>query len=322
MQTLDTMNADEALVAAAGALSLWFDATGDALRKAAGTVYANRGNAKDDRAYALIYISAEMEALADRQDARAAKAGARARGEKAPFSLDTESAFKRLGNRIADAVSESREMLIPFSGWQGSDHQSALDYAASMAFQDPDGDLYEDLYDRAAPYIDWQHTRARYARDYAACFLEESKIRGGSFAAVSSPVFYNFETDRLFANIPLCELLRLAKTMDPAEMDTVCNRLFTSYDGFVSFYSPDWRKWGATEHYDHNQAYAVMLAWWASHNDANSVEDWQEEHIDGMNGGEGLWVCDDWLFGEGCDERLTALLTEAIERRDKEQKAA
>jgi hypothetical protein len=89
------------------------------------------------------------------------------------------------------------------------------------------------------------------------------------FEEVSSPRFYNFETDRVFAQVSLSVMEEIARRLaaDPigreALRDTIEER-HTSRDGFVSWYSgnpdsADWRK--PVADMDHNELGTLMRAW-------------------------------------------------------------
>lgn len=89
------------------------------------------------------------------------------------------------------------------------------------------------------------------------------------FEEVSSPRFYNFETDRVFARISLTVLDEIARRLaaDPvgreALRDTIEER-HTSREGFVSLYSAnpasaDWRK--PVADMDHNELGTLLRAW-------------------------------------------------------------
>lgn len=79
-------------------------------------------------------------------------------------------------------------------------------------------------------------------------------------AEVDSPEYYNYTTDRGFARISVDGYV-LEKIKDIAfnqfydELNELIKDTFTSYDGFVSFYSNDINKWRAKSvfDYDHNE---------------------------------------------------------------------
>lgn len=88
------------------------------------------------------------------------------------------------------------------------------------------------------------------------------------FESMTSPRFYNFETDRLFAWIPVANLQaiydRMVTVGDGALTfgDKIRER-FTSYDGFLSSYPNDFEVWleKPLASWDHNEIGCLLSAW-------------------------------------------------------------
>jgi len=145
---------------------------------------------------------------------------------------------------------------------------------------------------------------------------------------MSSPREYNFGTDRLFVNVPAVELARMRAELDESLMDKATARLFTSYDGFSSFYSADWKtdsEWAEFEGWDHNQNYALLLAHWETRaeRDGGSYDDpsdWETEWAESMTS-DGLHRMDELLFPmDGCAPELERVLKAASYLRDREER--
>lgn len=84
-----------------------------------------------------------------------------------------------------------------------------------------------------------------------------------TFAAMNSPREYNFETDRVFANVPLSVIRKLwAISRDDGHktLTRVAAERHTSRSGFCSFYSAAWADWGQVATWDHNQLETLLIA--------------------------------------------------------------
>lgn len=155
------------------------------------------------------------------------------------------------------------QMLIaalPFAGFYGSQHDAELDYAMEAMFSNDQGDPNPGLIDRVCGACHWPAVHRAYAKEFAECFCEEVGIRQARFESMDSPKFYNFETDRLFIELPLEETRRILRETSPASLDLVAGERHTSRSGFISFYSPDWRTWGDVTTWDHNQLQTLVEA--------------------------------------------------------------
>lgn len=128
----------------------------------------------------------------------------------------------------------------------------------------------------------WQHSNfseahATIAKEYAEEFVSwlddtlEADI-SGEFEEMTSPRFYNFETDRLFVGISLEAFEEIKATLD-GEGNAVRDKfreMFTSRDGFISHYDnavPD----KALADWDHNELYALLCAW-VEHQDVENID--------------------------------------------------
>ena len=151
---------------------------------------------------------------------------------------------------------------IPFSGFYESIHSSAIDDAINYTFTDyasgieNNDRLSERLYDS----LNWRDMLTEYAKEYADTFAYRFGIEL-EFESLSSPREYNFTTDRIFCRINEAEVLRLYASTDKNKLDQVAREMFTSRDGFNSFYDPDPLSWGEVSTWDYNQLYALLVAY-------------------------------------------------------------
>jgi len=86
-----------------------------------------------------------------------------------------------------------------------------------------------------------------------------------AFEEMTSPREYNFETDRLFCEIPLAvvrQLFAMSKAEGHATLANVIRRRFTSRSGFISFYDNDLAAWleKPVRDWDHNELGTLLFA--------------------------------------------------------------
>ena len=156
------------------------------------------------------------------------------------------------------------QMLIttlPFAGFYGSQHDAELDYAMEAMFSNDQGDPNPGLTERVSGACQWSAVHRAYAKEFAETFCEEVGIHLTRFEAMDSPKFYNFETDRLFVELPLEEAQRMMRETSTGSLDQVAGERHTSRSGFISFYSPDWSTWGDVANWDHNQLQTLVEAY-------------------------------------------------------------
>ncbi len=159
---------------------------------------------------------------------------------------------------------EKLSCLIPFAGFYGTWHDAEFDQALEMMF-DPEcsgADYAGALAQRFFDTIDWRGAQTAYAKDYAENFAAALGCKVFEWEQMVSPREYNFETDRLFAKFDAAELRALFERADiRAELDSVAADMFTSRDGFISFYSPCVESWGSdVSDWDYNQRGALLQA--------------------------------------------------------------
>lgn len=150
---------------------------------------------------------------------------------------------------------------LPFTGFYGSEHDAGLEYAVGAIFSDDQGDPNSGLAARVSGGCHWLAVHRVYAKEFAESYCKEIGIRDARFESMDSPRFYNFETDRLFIELPLDEVQRMMRETSTASLGKAAADRHTSRSGFISFYSPDWRTWGDVASWDHNQLQTLIEAY-------------------------------------------------------------
>ena len=82
------------------------------------------------------------------------------------------------------------------------------------------------------------------------------------FEKMTSPKFYNFETDRIFAYMPVEKIKELREMVDGLHYRNVIEDRHTSRDGFSSYYSADLDYYLEKEddEFDHNELETLLIA--------------------------------------------------------------
>lgn len=168
---------------------------------------------------------------------------------------------------------------LPFSGFYESVHSQQLDDALERDaenFASGENEDYphavdmevRDLCEILNSMANWKKAQEVYAEKYVSAFEGVVKQETGfelgiAFERLESPRQYNFDTDRLFAFIPVSvvEALRAAVTL--GKLAEVIKEKHESRPGFCSFYSDnieEWVKKPVTE-WDHNELQTLLIAW-------------------------------------------------------------
>lgn len=185
------------------------------------------------------------------------------------------------------------EIELPFSGFYESLHNQFLEDAIESAFNydyetGEDVELGDD-YDQARwdADINWPEIQENYSKAYVEEFGQEFDL-DLEFVATTSPKYYNFSTDRIFANIPLEQIERIRKEAE-AHVDYAefIKERYTSYDGFWSNFSndsndKDWTK----EELNPVQYRSILDFWIEKISDAH--EDWDIFLMDDFRGNGGM----------------------------------
>jgi hypothetical protein len=157
------------------------------------------------------------------------------------------------------------DAVVPgFPGFYNTELSSLMDREIEDAIEN-DGLTWEE----AAKRYDYRRAMLAITQAWLDAFVWEFDIKL-KFESIQSPREYNFTTDRLFVQLPLSEAERMAAVLKDADGEWndsfkhVLGKMFTSYDGFCSFYpnSPDEGEWLAPlEEWDHNQMQALIAAY-------------------------------------------------------------
>lgn len=185
------------------------------------------------------------------------------------------------------------EIRIPFMGFYQSRLDWEFDRAFEQMFQDSNGcNINSELHNRAWNMVDFSFAYRDAAKDWAEWFIFELKLDGAKFVTVESPREYNFETDRVFIDVPESEVQRIYAETDRVILDRIAAELFTSRSGFISFYDSDVNQWGDVSDWDHNQLYALILSYIETRGDYNDADDMQDSWLESCssNGDFDSWI--------------------------------
>lgn len=195
---------------------------------------------------------------------------------------------------------------IPFSGFYESLHDRELDTTLERMFEvDGSGnEINQYLLNMARDCVDWREVHKAYASEYAENFAHEFDIPGMTFESLRCPREYNFETDRIYCEVPPMAIARIFAETRRETLDSVAAEMFTSRSGFSSFYSPDVSNWGNLEQWDHNQYLALICAWVLQKRDGEKFDQWAEHDLMGDSISDG--ALDSMLYS-GDTEKLNRL---------------
>lgn len=159
-------------------------------------------------------------------------------------------------------MTNTRPTTIPFSGFYYSLHDRELDHALEYMFSNDYGTPYSGLIERAFDLVNWRDVHVEYARRFTENFAATFQLETLKFAELVSPKFYNFETDRIFCEISLHEVLELFEKVDRTVLEERIRSRFTSYDGFFSHYPNSIDRWPkSVADWDHNEIGTLIEAW-------------------------------------------------------------
>lgn len=172
-------------------------------------------------------------------------------------------------------------VVLPFSGFYESLHDSEVGETINRMFSDraTGCNVYAGLVSRCNDACDFREVFTAYAGDYAKSFADEFAIPSLVFERLDSPREYNFETDRIFCKVSLDDMRAILAKVPREELDRVAADMFTSRDGFSSFYSPDVSTWGDLAGWDCNQCAALVKAWADSEQSSGPFDQWEEFNL-------------------------------------------
>lgn len=153
---------------------------------------------------------------------------------------------------------------IPFQGFYESIHSDNVEYAIyNQVFTDYDTGMTnnDNLSNRLDAMIDYTKLYTEYSKEYVENFNDEFKLNL-KFESLRSPREYNFGTDQIYCTITQNLVKQLYKETDKAIFKKHIANMFTSYEGFHSFYDNNINTWSTNPlTYDHNQLYCLLMAW-------------------------------------------------------------
>ena len=145
------------------------------------------------------------------------------------------------------------ETGIPFCGFYCSIYDSEFDRAGQNLAEYLEGEIgasAEAIAEELWSIAQWDSARDEVSRLHIEVFLEKFSdlvgidiLTGHKFAALQSPKYYNFSTDRIFARIDFEAVQQLFDVVQHATLEAVIKSRFTSYDGFISHYSNQLDAW-------------------------------------------------------------------------------
>lgn len=233
---------------------------------------------------------------------------------------------------------DQRVINIPFDGFYESLYSSEIDHheeqeAEHFAERQEEEGIPSQLRLEASDFAeilfecaDYRAIHLAIAKAYADAFntyvSDEIGIElGMSFESMTSPRYYNFETDRIFCHIPeasVAALFELSKLDGHEALRKVLEDRHTSYDGFCSHYSNDLDAWleKPLEDWDHNELCSLLLAAMLR---AGIARDWREAVFYGVVECDGIYheydAGMDWQkFDEAVAARREELREELAER--------
>ena len=183
---------------------------------------------------------------------------------------------------------------LPFSGFYSSIHDGEIDSTIERMFSDRETgcDRNQGLESALIDKCEFREVHQKYAAYYAEAFGAEFKI-ALKFESMTSPKFYNFETDRVFVTVTKKELARVYRATDRAALAALVEQMFTSRDGFSSFYSSDLGDWGPVNTWDHNQHGTLLRCYAVQESNCDDFGQMEEHRlVEDMSGNGHL---DNWI---------------------------
>lgn len=217
--------------------------------------------------------------------------------------------------QTTDTESDTFSALVPFAGFAGTWHSEAVDHAEEQLFSDSSGSPYNSLLDMFFDHVSYGDVFQRYAENYVSILRQKLELPSLVFEEMTSPRFYNFETDRIFASISRQDCDRMMLAVGGEDLDRKVREMFTSRSGFCSFYPNDTAKWPPVADWDHNHVGAILAAYAdkaASGNWSAFEESIATEHF-------GTSDLEDWLYSAADFTGQAAADLASIKRRLEEE---
>lgn len=145
-------------------------------------------------------------------------------------------------------------VVVPFVGFYNSILDCECEVIDIINGYADEYNLSDDVCSRLDFDIDRDGITKMWLKLYCDQFYAEYEIDlNAKFVKIDSPQYYNFETDKLIADIDLSILKQCLKTADKQGFsDYVYDRMMPR-DGFIPFYSNRIKSWGHEDMWDGNQ---------------------------------------------------------------------
>jgi hypothetical protein len=156
-----------------------------------------------------------------------------------------------------------KEIIIPFQGYYESLYSDILEGPVDYEIENPTTETFEleNVNFSAMKEV----LNKIYVEEFTDFFNETTGLNiTFNYKLMESPREYNFATDRLFCEISNddCEKLFEHATSAQGTFSEHIRDTFTSYDGFISYYSNDFNDWlqKPLVEWDHNEKGALITA--------------------------------------------------------------
>lgn len=114
---------------------------------------------------------------------------------------------------------------------------------------------YHEQEDDPREEIEFHFDLGQFCKDYVAWLADELKLKTLRFQEMTSPAYYNFETDKIWCIIDKSELWELYQKVknDPqgsVYLQAEIGEATTSRDGYWAFYEPEDCEWTKADDFD------------------------------------------------------------------------
>jgi hypothetical protein len=229
-------------------------------------------------------------------------------------------------------MKDTQLINIPFAGFYDSMYDAQIDSAREFHAEN---ELDRQREEKIAPALessdfdailfdcaDYGKMHQALARQFLERFTDRVSDMIGiplvlSFAEMTSPREYNFETDRIFAHVPMATVQAMYDAVDRDVLAEEISERFTSRSGFISFYSngaQDWHDKPLTA-WDANELGTLLRALIRQHaDDPETAENDTESAIlddmcDKSDFSDALETCTDWTKFDTLVSEKRATLT-------------
>lgn len=157
---------------------------------------------------------------------------------------------------------------IPFSGfyeskWSGGCDQEEEQLTEQLAeeYGLEQSKIAELIYKEAKYREAYEHVAREFVPYFENWLNQELGISITLvFNRMTSPRYYNFETDHIHVDISYEDAIKLARRVGRNALRKAAKELFTSRSGFISFYRNDPIEWGRLRGWDCNNLLALFTA--------------------------------------------------------------